>query len=68
MVPEIIRRTFQLIASDSTETGRIPVTRNRTAVLSTIQTLIRMNRVIRTYMARNSMIASIFSPTSLTPP
>ena len=61
MVPPIISRTFQLIADRIDPSGRIPLTMKISAVASTIQIRRFMKTVIRTYMVRNSMIASIFN-------
>ena len=61
MVPPIISRTFQLIADRIDPSGRIPLTMKISAVASTIQIRRFIKTVIRMYMVRNSMIASIFN-------
>ena len=61
MVPPIIIRTFQLIASGIERSGRIPLTIKMNAVASTIQMRLFMKTVMRTYMVRNSKIAIIFN-------
>ena len=60
MVPPIIRRTFQLMAPGTADSGRIPEMRKIAATVRTIQTRFAENRIIRTYIRRNSTSARSF--------
>ena len=60
IVPQIIRRTFQLIAPGMEARGSIPVITKMAAAPNTIQMRFDRKIVISTYIATNIIIASIF--------
>ena len=59
MVPASISRTFQFTAGSAADTGRIPVIMKTAAAHSAMIHLFSEKTISNTYIAANSMIASV---------